>query len=75
MNNEVPYDRRQLFMQVRYWVKRAGWRITASDGTVHQFPVLPGHNPTRWKGLEANRGIRKALSPFAYTYFVAAVKR
>jgi len=28
----------------------------------------------RWEALEANRVMRKLLSPFAYTYFVAAAK-
>jgi SAM-dependent methyltransferase len=72
--DDQPYDRRQWFLQVHRWVRRAGWKILNTDGTVHQFPFSPGHNPVRWKGLEASRGIRKALSPFAYTYFVAAMK-
>jgi ubiquinone/menaquinone biosynthesis C-methylase UbiE len=73
--DDQPFDRRQWFPQVQRWVRRAGWKILNTDGTVHQFPFFPGHSPVRWKGLEASRGIRKALSSFAYTYFVAAVKR
>jgi len=72
--DDQPFDRRQWFPQVRAWVRRAGWKILKTDGTVHQFPVLPGHNPLRWKSLESVRPLRKLLSPFAYTYFVLAVK-
>jgi len=72
--DDQPYDRRQWFPQVRRWVKQAGWRIVRTDGTVHQFPVMPGRNPLRWKGLEANRTLRKVLSPLALTYFVLAEK-
>ncbi len=28
----------------------------------------------RWHALESSRGLRKLLSPFAYTYFIAAEK-
>jgi len=52
----------------------AGWTILCTDGTVHQFPFFPGRNPKRWEALEAIRVMRKLLSPFAYTYFVAAAK-
>jgi SAM-dependent methyltransferase len=70
--DDQPFDRRQWFLQVRGHVRRAGWRILSCDGTVHQFPFVPGHNPIRWKGLEMNRAVRKLLSPFAYTYFIEA---
>jgi ubiquinone/menaquinone biosynthesis C-methylase UbiE len=73
--DDQPFDRRQWFPQVHRWLKRAGWTILQTDGTVHQFPILPRHNPIRWKSLEANPKIRKLLSPFAYTYFVAAEKK
>ena len=72
--DDQPFDRRQWFPQVRRWVRQAGWRIVRTDGTVHQFPVVPGRNPLRWKGLEANRTLRKVLSPLALTYFVMAEK-
>lgn len=72
--DDQPFDRRQWFAQVRKWVREAKWKILRSDGTVHQFPFFPGRNPVRWEGLEANRTIRKLLSPFAYTYFIFAAK-
>ncbi len=72
--DDQPFDRRQWFPQVHRWIRRAGWQILRTDGTVHQFPFIPGRNPVRWHSLEANRAIRKLLSPFAYTYFVAAAK-
>ena len=72
--DDQPFDRRQWFPQVHAWVRRAGWKILRTDGTVHQFPILPGHNPLRWNSLESVRGVRKLLSPFAYTYFVMARK-
>jgi len=72
--DDQPFDRRQWFAQVRKWVRQAAWRILRSDGTVHQFPLLPGHNPVRWRSLEAHRAVRKMLSPFAFTYFIEADK-
>ena len=72
--DDQPFDRRQWFAQVRRWIRRAGWRILSTDGTVHLFPFFPGRNPMRWEALEANRAVRRLLSPFAYTYFVAAEK-
>src|SRR5262249_33043235 len=74
LKDDQPFDRRQWFVQVRRWVRRAGWTIVRTDGTVHQFPVVPGRNPLRWKGLEVNRTLRKVLSPLALTYFVLAEK-
>jgi ubiquinone/menaquinone biosynthesis C-methylase UbiE len=73
--DDQPFDRRQWFPQIRKFVRRAGWTILRTDGTVHQFPFRPGCNPIRWEGLESNRGIRKLLSPLASTYFVMAQKR
>lgn len=73
--DDQPFDRRQWFPQVRDWVRRAGWKILKTDGTVHQFPILPGRNPLRWRALERMRLLRKLLSPFAYTYFVLAEKQ
>jgi ubiquinone/menaquinone biosynthesis C-methylase UbiE len=71
---DQPFDRRQWFPQVHQWLRRAGWTILQTDGTVHQFPFLPGRNPIRWESLESSRAVRKLLSPFAYTYFAAAAK-
>ena len=73
--DDQPFDRRQWFPQIRKWIRRAGWTILRTDGTVHQFPIRPGHNPIRWKALESNRTVRKLLSPLALTYFVMAEKR
>ena len=73
--DDQPFDRRQWFPQIRKFVSGAGWKILRSDGTVHQFPFLPGRNPIRWKALESNRTVRKLLSPLAFTYFVMAEKR
>ena len=72
--DDQPFDRRQWFPQILRWVRQAGWTILRTDGTVHQFPFVPGRNPMRWKGLEANRAVRRLLSPLAYTYFVMAEK-
>jgi hypothetical protein len=73
--DDQPYDRRQWFPQVRSYVQRAGWKILRSDGTVHQFPFIPGRNPIGFPILESNRTVRRMLSPFAYHYFVFAEKR
>jgi len=72
--DDQPFDRRQWFPQVHKWIRRAGWTIHRTDGTVHQFPFFPGRNPIRWEAIEASRAVRKLLSPFAYTYFVVASK-
>ncbi|HKN74638.1 MAG TPA: methyltransferase domain-containing protein [Candidatus Acidoferrum sp.] len=72
--DDQPFDRRQWFPQILGWVRRAGWTVLGTDGTVHQFPFLPGRNPIRWEALESNRAVRKLLSPLAYTYFVMAQK-
>jgi 2-polyprenyl-3-methyl-5-hydroxy-6-metoxy-1,4-benzoquinol methylase len=72
--DDQPFDRRQWFAQILARLRREGWTVLRTDGTVHQFPFLPGRNPIRWKGLESNRTIRKLLSPLAYTYFVMAQK-
>lgn len=72
--DDQPFDRRQWFPQIRQWLRNAGWTILSTDGAVHQFPVLPGHNPIRWQALESSRSLRKLLSPFALTYFVSAQK-
>jgi len=73
--DDQPFDRRQWFPQILKWVRQAGWKILRTDGAVHQFPLLPGRNPIRWKALDSKRAIRKLLSPLAYTYFVMAQKQ
>jgi ubiquinone/menaquinone biosynthesis C-methylase UbiE len=72
--DDQPFDRRQWFPQIHNWIRQAGWTILRTDGTVHQFPFIPGRNSVRWVSLESHRAVRKLLSPFAYTYFVAAAK-
>jgi len=72
--DDQPFDRRQWVPQIRRYIRRAGWIISDSDGTVHQFPFIPGRNPVAFPKLEYNRTIRRLLSPFAYHYFVAARK-
>ncbi len=73
--DDQPFDRRQWFAQVRSSVRDAGWTILRSDGTVHQLPVIPGHNPVELTFLEASRVIRRLLSPFAFHYFLLSEKR
>ncbi len=63
--DDQPFDRRQWFPQIRGYVRGASWTILHSDGTVHQLPIVPRHNPM----------IRRMLSPFAYHYFLLAEKR
>ncbi len=67
---DQPFDRVFLFPQIRALLRNAGWRIVRSDGTVHQFPIRPGHDPIILESLEANRALRRILSPFAFHYFV-----
>lgn len=69
-----PLDRRWLFPQVRRIVKRSGWKIVKSNGTVHQVP-FPGRSPVRLHFLEHDPRIRRFLSPTAYHYFILAEKR
>jgi len=73
--DEQPFDRRQWFPQIREYVRSGGWTILRTDGAVHQMPIVPGRNPILLPGLEANRLIRRLLSPFASHYFVIAEKR
>jgi ubiquinone/menaquinone biosynthesis C-methylase UbiE len=74
-NIDQPLDRRYLFFQVRQLLAGAGWTILRADGTVHQFPVLPGHDPWQLRALESPRFLRRALSPFAFHYFLLAQRR
>ncbi len=71
---DQPYDRVFLFPQIRRMLRRAGWRIVRADGTVHQFPIRPGHNPIAVPALESSRVLRRILSPLALHYFVEARK-
>jgi hypothetical protein len=72
---DQPYDCRQWFPQIRGWIRGAGWKILGVDGTVHQFPILPGHSPVRVESVESNHTVRRLLSPFALHYFVVAQKK
>ena len=72
--DDQAYDRRQWFPQIRGYIRQAGWTITRTDGTVHQFPFYPGRNPIHFPSLEKNRTVRKLLSPLASHYFVVARK-
>ena len=72
--DDQPFDRRQWFPQIRRSIRQAGWVISYTDGTVHQFPIAPGRNPITFRKLEANPTLRRFLSPFAYHYFVIARK-
>jgi ubiquinone/menaquinone biosynthesis C-methylase UbiE len=72
---DQPFDRIQLFFQTRHLLLEAGWEILHSDGTVHQFPFIPGRNPVRIQSLESIPALRKLLSVFALTYCLVAQKR
>ncbi|MGB7436230.1 MAG: class I SAM-dependent methyltransferase [Candidatus Acidiferrum sp.] len=72
---DQPFDRVQLFTQVREQVNAAGWKIIRSDGTVHQVPIWPGRNPVRLTSLESNVRLRKLLSIFALHYCLIAKKK
>jgi ubiquinone/menaquinone biosynthesis C-methylase UbiE len=72
---DQPFDRVFLFTQVRQMLARAGWEIIHSDGTVHQFPIMPGRNPVAVRSLDSNRTIRRILSPFAFHYFLMAKRK
>ena len=73
--DDQPFDRRQWVPQIRAYIRRAGWTILHTDGTVHQFPFIPGRNPKAFPILEKYRILRRLLSPLAYHYFVIAKKR
>lgn len=75
LKSSQPLDERYVFTQLRQFVTGAGWKILRTDGTVHQFPFIPRHDPVRFLSLESNRIIRRLLSPFAYHYFVMAQKK
>jgi ubiquinone/menaquinone biosynthesis C-methylase UbiE len=69
---DQPFDRVFLFPQIRALLRNAGWRIARSDGTVHQFPIRPRHDPIIVRSLETNRTVRRLLSPLAFHYFLMA---
>jgi ubiquinone/menaquinone biosynthesis C-methylase UbiE len=69
-----PLDHHWLFPRIRSIVKRSGWNILKSDGTVHQVP-FPGRNPVRFSFPERNSVIRRLTSPFALHYFIFAKKQ
>jgi ubiquinone/menaquinone biosynthesis C-methylase UbiE len=75
LKSSQPLDERFLFPQIRRFVTGAGWKIVRTDGTVHQFPFIPGQDPVRFPKLESNRSIRRVLSPFAQHYLVIAAKK
>lgn len=72
---DQPFDRVFLFPQIRRMLGRAGWKIKKSDGTIHQFPLRPGHNPISLPALESSRRVRRLFSPLAFHYFVIAQKQ
>jgi ubiquinone/menaquinone biosynthesis C-methylase UbiE len=74
LKSSQPLDERFFFPQIRHFVTAAGWKMIRTDGTVHQFPFIPGRDPVQFPKLESNRAIRRFLSPFAYHYFVLARK-
>jgi ubiquinone/menaquinone biosynthesis C-methylase UbiE len=71
---DQPFDRIQFFFQTRSLLKKAGWKIVQTDGTVHQFPFVPGRNPVRVHLFEATPTLRKLFSIFALTYCLVARK-
>jgi ubiquinone/menaquinone biosynthesis C-methylase UbiE len=74
LRSSQPLDERFFFPQIRHFVSAAGWKMIRTDGTVHQFPFIPGRDPVRFRKLESNRTIRRLLSSFAYHYFVMGRK-
>jgi len=74
-DSDQPFDRVFLFPTVRQMLQRAGWKIIRSDGTVHQFPIMRGHDPVAIPSLESNRKVRRFLSPLAFHYFLMGKKR
>lgn len=69
-----PLDQRFVFPQIRNFLKRAGWKIVRTDGTVHQFPFIPGRDPIPFPKLESSQGIRRFLCAFALHVLVVACK-
>jgi ubiquinone/menaquinone biosynthesis C-methylase UbiE len=74
LKSSQPFDQRFLFPQIRRFATAAGWKIIRTDGTVHQFPFIPGRDPVRLQGLESGRVLRRLLRFFALHYLVIARK-
>jgi ubiquinone/menaquinone biosynthesis C-methylase UbiE len=74
LKSSQPFDQRFLFPQIRRFVTAAGWKIVRSDGTVHQFPFIPGRDPVRVQSLESGRALRRLLHFFALHYLVIGRK-
>src|SRR5579863_9139020 len=74
LKSSQPLDERFLFPQIRRFATAAGWKIIRTDGTVHQFPFIPGRDPVRLQGLESSRALRRLLHFFALHYLVIARK-
>jgi ubiquinone/menaquinone biosynthesis C-methylase UbiE len=70
---EQPLDRHTISYQTRALLRRAGWRIVASDGTVHQVPVK-GRNPVTLNFLDRKRFLRRLLRNFALHYMLVGIK-
>jgi ubiquinone/menaquinone biosynthesis C-methylase UbiE len=74
LKSSQPLDHRFVFPQIPGFIKQAGWKITRTDGTVHQFPFVPGRDPVQFPKLESIHAVRRFLSPVAYHYFLQAKK-
>jgi ubiquinone/menaquinone biosynthesis C-methylase UbiE len=74
LKSSQPLDKRFLFPQIRRFITEAGWKIVRTDGTVHQFPFIPGRDPIRFPSLERNRALRGLLHPFSLHYLAVAGK-
>ena len=68
-----PLDRHSVFFQTRKLVRKAGWQIVRTDGTVHQVPVK-GRNPITINFLEKNHGLRRCLRAVALHYLLIGRK-
>jgi ubiquinone/menaquinone biosynthesis C-methylase UbiE len=73
VGSDQPFDQVFTFFQVQRMLKRSGWNIVRSDGTVHQFPV-PGRSPVRVLFPERNHALRRLFSVFALHQFLMAQK-
>jgi len=69
-----PLDLHYVFFQTRGFLRKAGWQIVGSDGTVHQAP-LPGRNPVTMPLFEKNRNLRRWLAPLALHYLLIGRKQ
>jgi ubiquinone/menaquinone biosynthesis C-methylase UbiE len=69
-----PLDLHYVFFQTRSLLRKSGWQIVASDGTIHQVP-LPGRNPVTIPIFERNRTLRRLLAPLALHYLLIGRKQ